>query len=154
MWIALLLATLARFVNTTDRAADLAKNPLVVANCWELVVSARFGYSHTEHAAFIVLDAGRFTTVEWPASNTLDSAVWVGPFPHGTVAIVHTHPNWLPSPSLLDMRTAARAHVPVYVLTRSRITKTDGERIEIVTDGDWRPHTRAMNSQTSPTPSS
>lgn len=142
MWIALLVATLARFaaVDAQCGGGEIAKDPFILKTCWNLVVDAHYGFSHTEEAAFIVrTSTGRFDIVNWSASGGPDSALWVGAFPAGTIAIIHTHPNWVPSPSRIDMRTAARSRVPVYVLTRSRISKTNGSTIEIVTDGDWRP---------------
>ncbi len=153
MWIALLLATLSRFgcidappaipllqVVRADR--EVTNDPAVLRTCWDMVVSAHFGFSRIEHAAFVVRSAsGSLSLVSWETSGQPDCARWDGPFPNGTVAIVHTHPNWLPLPSGIDVRTAARTRVPVYVLTSGRISKTNGVSIEIVASGEWRPKT-------------
>jgi proteasome lid subunit RPN8/RPN11 len=53
------------------------------------------------------------------------------------VAIIHTHPNWLPLPSKLDVLVARQTAVPVYVLTRTRIARTDGGQPAVVVAGDW-----------------
>ena len=88
-----------------------------------------------EHAAFIVrTPCGGFTFVKWPASDDEDSMRWSGGYPSGTVAIAHTHPNWLPMPSSVDIHSAANAHVPIYVITRMHVTKTDGASVTIVLD--------------------
>lgn len=87
----------------------------------------------SEHAAFIVrTECGGFTFVMWPESVDENSVRWSGGYPHGTVAIVHTHPNWLPMPSRIDIRSAASARVPIYVVTSSRITKTDGSSVQVI----------------------
>jgi YVTN family beta-propeller protein len=94
---------------------------------------------HTEEAAFIVGNgAGGFIIVRWPASAELDSARWTGLLPGHVVAIVHAHPNWQPLPSGIDIRTAQRGHVPVYVVTQNAISKTSGGSPEMVLSGDWR----------------
>jgi proteasome lid subunit RPN8/RPN11 len=77
--------------------------------------------------------------VRWPSSDQHHRAVWRGAFPRGTIAIVHTHPNWIPEPSPIDARTARRKRVPVYVVTRLQIQKTNGQDMITVTRGDWRP---------------
>jgi hypothetical protein len=115
-------------------------DPAVRSMCWELLRSARMGFASDEHAAFIVRsDSGGFICVVWPASDAVDSARWEGAYPRGTVAIVHTHRNWLPMPSRIDINAAAHAHVPVYVITRKHITKTDGTAPQVIVDGDWQP---------------
>jgi len=93
-----------------------------------------------ERAAFIIrTSCGGFTFVSWPASDDANSVAWRGAYPAGTVAIVHTHPNWLPMPSRIDIRSAAAAHLPIYVITTRRITKTDGVTAKVVLDGEWKP---------------
>ena len=93
-----------------------------------------------ERAAFIVrTPRGGFTFVSWPASDDANSVQWRGACPRGTVAIAHTHPNWLPMPSRIDIRSAAAAHLPIYVVTRTGISKTDGTSACVVVKGDWRP---------------
>jgi len=95
---------------------------------------------HDERAAFIIrTPCGGFTFVSWPMSDDANSVAWRGAYPPGTVAIVHTHPNWLPMPSRVDMRSAAAAHLPIYVITQRHVTKTDGVASKIVLDGEWAP---------------
>jgi hypothetical protein len=107
---------------------------------WSLVVDARYGFAETEQAAFVVVnEGGRRSYVRWPQTGVEHRARWVGPFPPRTVAIVHTHPNWTPEPSILDERAAQKRGIPVYVLTRKRITKTTGGTAQVVMEGDWRP---------------
>lgn len=119
---------------------DPIREPEVREMCWTLLGKARLGFAHDEHAAFVVRsDSGSLYFVEWPSNGMIDSARWDGPLPRGAVAIIHTHPNWLPMPSALDARTAARAHLPVYVITRLQITRTDGASPQVVVEGDWKP---------------
>jgi proteasome lid subunit RPN8/RPN11 len=98
-----------------------------------LLRDTRGGCSRTEVAGFVVrLPSGTYAIVRWPEAEVTDEARWDGPWPPGTVAIVHTHPNWMPAPSRVDRATAAQRHVPVYVLTRSSITRTAGGEPETV----------------------
>ena len=103
-----------------------------------LLTSARYGCSNEEQAAFIIRNASGTTFfLHWRTSGQLNRAEWDGPIPVGTVAIVHTHPNWLPLPSNLDTRLARRTSLPVYVITRTRITRSDGGEPTVVAAGDW-----------------
>lgn len=109
------------------RSNEIAAQPEMLRVFRELLVSARWGFSRLESAAFIVRSAdGSLSAVLWSPAEEPDQARWIGPFPAGVVAIVHTHPNWQPEPSRIDIRTAATARVPVYVITRERIVKTSG----------------------------
>src|SRR6478672_202016 len=86
---------------------DLSSQPAVLRMSWHLLSETRFGFSHEERAAFVVHDAETgYRFVEWPSDGLIDSARWTGRFPHGVVAIIHTHPNWMSSPSSIDARTA------------------------------------------------
>jgi hypothetical protein len=87
---------------------------------------------------------GAYGFLTWPSDGAFDSARWEGRFPGGVVAIIHTHPNWMPSPSSIDARTARAIGVPVYVITRTEISKTTGGPPEVVISGDWysRPELR------------
>jgi hypothetical protein len=94
--------------------------------------------STIEESAFVVrLGSGRLVFVRWPRSAASHEGRWSRAIPAGAIAIVHTHPNWLPEPSRIDIRTAAHAHLVVYVLTRFRITMTDGGAVQTVVDGPW-----------------
>ena len=120
-------------------ADEIIDAPGVRSMCWQLLAETRFGFSHVEAAAFIVRDHSGYRSVEWPSDGGTDSAKWFGQVPAGVVAIIHTHPNWMSTPSNIDARTARSARVPVYVITRTRITKTDGNGMEIVMRGEWKP---------------
>ena len=94
--------------------------------------------SRLEAAGFVVrLPHGGYAIVRWPDSETTDEARWDGAWPPGTVAIVHTHPNWMPLPSRVDRATAATGNVVVYVVTRGSITRTSGGAVETVVRGRW-----------------
>lgn len=119
-------------------APEFATNPAVVPVLWKMFGDAGFGNRHTEEAAFVVGDSeGRLMLVRWPPAGEPDTVWWSGPMPTGIVAIVHTHPNWNPLPSNIDMRTARRSRLPVYVVTRSEISRTTGGSPEIVLRGEW-----------------
>lgn len=106
---------------------DIVREPQVQTLMRELVRDARAGFEHREGAAFIVRSAtGNFYSIEWPSNGALDSARWTGAIPAGTVAIAHTHPTHLPMPSNIDAVTARGVHIPVYVVTPAKITRTDG----------------------------
>jgi len=118
--------------------ADPIHEPAIRSMCWSLLGKARFGFAREEQAAFVVRgDDGRFSLVEWPSNGLADCAGWQGALPRGAVGIVHTHPNWLPMPSRIDVQTASRARMPVYVITRERITRTDGSDAHVVLEGEW-----------------
>jgi len=114
---------------------DIVREPQVQTLMRALVRGARSGFEHREGAAFIVRSAsGNFYSIEWPSNGQLDSARWEGRFPHGTVAIAHTHPTHLPMPSNIDITTARNVRVPVYVVTPAKITRTDGGEPVVVAE--------------------
>lgn len=114
---------------------DIVREPQVQTLMRELLSDARSGFEHREEAAFIVRGAsGNFYSIEWPSNGALDSARWEGAFPPGTVAIAHTHPTHLPMPSNIDITVARDVHVPVYVVTPARITRTDGGEPVVVAE--------------------
>ena len=99
----------------------------------DLLREARSERSRMEAAGFVVrLPCGRYVIVRWPEAELPDEARWEGPWPPGTVAIVHTHPNWMPQPSRIDRATAAKCHVDVYVVTSSGVARTAGAEAEVV----------------------
>lgn len=115
---------------------------------WDLVQHARYGFSNMEQVAFIIRDrTGALGCILWPSSGEPDSGRWEGPFPTGVVAIAHTHPNWLPAPSSIDIRTATRTQTPVYVVTRSQIYKTAGGEAVALARTSWKP---AVSSEPMP----
>ncbi len=125
------------------RSGEVAGDPKVLPLLWQMLGDAGGGFRRTEVAAFIVRKAdGQLVLVRWPEAGEPDTSRWVGRLPGGAVAIVHTHPNWEPLPSRIDIRTAQRSHLPVYVVTRTEISKTFGGSPLIVLNGDWNPVAR------------
>lgn len=119
---------------------DLAGDPAALRIFWRLLEQARMGFSRIEEAAFLVRDAaGNLTGVPWPSAGEPNMGRWFGAFPANAIAIAHTHPNWLPVPSSIDVHTAQSARVPVYVITRSHISKTVAGSITMLIDGEWKP---------------
>jgi hypothetical protein len=137
-WLAGMALLMMAMLAAGTRAADLVQQPAVRREFRDLLLRGRWGMSHNEHATFVVRRGdGTIGFVEWPASAETDSARWEGAYPAGTIAIAHTHPNWLPAPSRLDSGVARRSGLPVYVITRGRLSKTDGAATEIVEEGAW-----------------
>lgn len=125
-------------VVTLALSGEIANDPAVRAAFWGLIEESRFGYVDTEAAMFVIRNAdGTLSFVHWPKGQLPHRAQWRGPVPRGAVAIAHTHPNGQPRPSMTDEETARQFRLPVYVLTRNRIAKTNGAYPEIVMDGDW-----------------
>lgn len=100
-----------------------------------LIAKAGYGRRDDECAAFLVWDNGSFRLIEWPASHRFHAADFQGPIPEGTVAVVHTHPFVLPSPSLHDRMEARRTGIPIFVLTPGKavLVRDDG-----MTTAIWR----------------
>ena len=125
------------------RLCDVADDPLVRREFWTLLAEGRYGFARTEEAAFLVREGdGDIELVRWPRSGVPHQSRWRGQWPSGVVGIVHTHPNDAPEPSAIDVKLAQRRGVPVYVVTRGRITKTKGGRTHEVARGDWEPRAR------------
>jgi proteasome lid subunit RPN8/RPN11 len=121
----------------TFRSIDV-RDPVVHGVMADLLRHARFGMSNTEEAAFLIRNAAGATFfLHWPSDGELNQATWNGPIPTGTVAILHTHPNYLPIPSNRDIRVARAISIPVYVITRNRIERTDGDKPVVVVAGNW-----------------
>ncbi len=129
-----LLSLLAGWSGAAD--ADLMHERVVRGICASLLAATR-PFAHEERAAFVIRRDARIYCLAWNPSPEPDMARWEGPVPDGTIAIVHTHPNWLPMPSNIDARTARETRLPVYVVTRGRISKTTGQRGEVVLAGSW-----------------
>jgi len=119
---------------------ELAHDPAVRGALWKLLEDAHYGHAEMEEAMFIVRGAdGVLSFVRWHPSGAARLAHWNAPVPPGTIAIAHTHPNELPRPSANDVRTAMKSNLPVYVVTRMRITKTMGGMTTVVLKGEWSP---------------
>jgi hypothetical protein len=118
---------------------EVAHDPLVRDELWKLLKDAHYGHADMEEAMFIVRGAnGVLSFVRWKPAHVARQAKWNAPMPHGAIAIAHTHPNSMPRPSLNDIRTALRSNLPVYVVTRTRITKTAHGETSLVWKGEWR----------------
>ena len=103
-----------------------------------LLAAGRYGWTGREVAAFVVRNGVETHLVHWPTSEEPHMAKWRGAIPPGTIAIVHTHRNRDTKPSRNDIRTAARVRLPVYVITPTRITVTDGDGVYTLAKGRWR----------------
>ena len=107
---------------------------------WALLKDARWGFSRMEQAAFAVRDQdGRTHFVRWPLRWEDRQAKFRGTIPPDAFAIVHTHPNGYPEPSINDTALAQRLGIPVYVVTRRAVSVTTGGEVKIITAGDWNP---------------
>lgn len=122
------------------RAADIACDASVVRDAWTLLAQGGYGWRSYELAAFIVEDGqgGHFLSF-WPNRRQFLRATYEGPRPAGAVAVIHTHPNGLPLPSAHDHQVARSTGMPVYVVTRMMISRTNGSAAEQVWVGDWNP---------------
>ena len=129
-----LLSLLAGWSGAAD--SDLTHERVIRGICASLLAATR-PFSHEERAAFLIRRDENVFVLAWQPSPEPDMARWSGPLPDGTIAILHTHPNWLPLPSNIDARTARETRLPVYVITQSRISKTTGARGEVVVAGSW-----------------
>jgi hypothetical protein len=80
----------------------------------------------TERAAFIIgHEDGSLSCQLWPPMNRYHQEVFHGSLPPGTLAIIHTHPNGSPRPSVEDQLEADRLGIPIYVLTRLEVFKAE-----------------------------
>ena len=132
-----MLPLVALLFSLAGFSPELAHDPLVRDFCRVLLEKAE-SERHREQGAFVVrTETGLLYFVTWPPSEDKDHLRWHGRFPTGTVAIVHTHPSWVRDASKPDIRTARRARIPVYVITKSSISKTTGEESVVVVEGDW-----------------
>ncbi len=136
--LAIVVSTLLNLAMTWRlfEADELIRNPVVLDFCRVLARKA-LSQRNAEQGAFVVKTGDLLYFVAWPPGDERDMLRWYGRFPEGTVAIVHTHPAWLPEASRLDARTAHDAKIPVYVITPFRIAKTSGGATEVVMAGDW-----------------
>jgi len=132
-------AILMTLTAVVAKGTDLGCEPEFVKQSWTLLAEARYGLSDAEHAAFIVREPdGSVKFDEWPFRPEWRQARFTGVVPATAFAIIHTHPNARPVPSAEDAATARRSGMPVYVVTRTSIARTDGRRVDIVRSGDWR----------------
>ena len=109
------------------------------------------GYRDIETAAFVVQQAdGQYRCVTWPFTGSFQSQKFTGTIPDRSVAILHTHPEARPNPSLKDRETAMITGVPVFVLTRRNIfmIRADGTSTALVKDRRWVSDARPPRSCT------
>lgn len=143
-----MLAPLSIYTPVSPEAAidsEIASNPRVREQLWTLLRDAFYGHAKLEVAAFVVRNLdGELGIVRWPGTGVPNESRWRGAFPKGTVAIAHTHPNGFPEPSRADKRTAKARRLPVYVVTRLKITKTMGGASITIVRGDWNPAVTRM----------
>jgi hypothetical protein len=141
----LALLTVATCISITPRLSAAIRihnrcNSDFLQSSWALLKDARWGFSQIEHAAFAVRDRdGRLHFVRWPLRGEDRQAKYRGTIPRDAFAIVHTHPNGYPKPSLNDIAVAQRLGIPVYVVTRRAVSVTAGGEVKIITAGDWNP---------------
>lgn len=134
MWTMIMLALRTVMAEPADVMCDAT----VLTSSWDLLRSARYGQSERERAAFVARRrSGELELVRWPYQATGFRATYAGAIPSATIAIVHTHPNIRPYPSGGDEQLARRTGLAVYVLTRSRVTWTDGRNTHTARLGDW-----------------
>jgi hypothetical protein len=135
----LLFAFLSLFADgvSSPERYEIAADPDARSVFTALLHRSHYGFA-AEEAAFIVrCPNGNLAGIHWPAGAGRDGVEWAGEYPRGVLAIAHTHPGWLTQPSRIDRATAARTHLPVYVITQTSITKTEGGEAIVVTSGSW-----------------
>lgn len=136
------LAVVLLLCAATVRSEEIACQSSVLSGFWRLLAQARFGEAQQERAAFVTRDEdGNYHLVFWPFLRELRRASYFGKFPRNVVAIVHTHPNGEALPSEGDRELARRIGLPIYVLTRTCVSRTTGKDIDTLWLGDWNPTT-------------
>lgn len=103
-------------------------DPHNLERMYELWEKAGYGVKDTERAGFITANDNQFACQAWPWSAAYRKEEWPAgkPWPVGTVAVAHTHPNKANHrPSTGDRATADRINLPIYTITRSGIYKYD-----------------------------
>jgi hypothetical protein len=134
--ISALLFTLA-MSSAPCTAADLAHDARALALMRPLLQRSRHGFGAEEAAFLVQMPGGNLVSIEWPGGGDADGGRWEGAFPAGTIAIIHTHPAWLPLPSHIDEATARSCRVPVYVLTTNGIARAACGESAVVVEGTW-----------------
>jgi hypothetical protein len=134
-----------------DEGVDMTCHGQMLHGSWALLADAGYGSRREERAAFVIRkDDGSLAFVRWPFESASHRASFSGAAPRGLVAVVHTHPPNSPLPSPGDAGVARRLGVPVYVLTRTLVTRTTGLRTEHVWSGDWNPDRFLSRCRTAP----
>lgn len=120
-------------------AAQLGSSPTVRAYLTELLQLAGWGYRDGERAAFLVTDGGGLRCLVWPYHTALRGERYRGRIPPGTVAVLHTHPNAIPRPSIEDREEARRVRLPFLVASSRHIyaVTTTGEIAAVVVNEWW-----------------
>ncbi len=134
---------------------EIACDDAVLGMAWELLASAQYGQSSRERAAFVFRDeTGAYALQRWPFEAVGFRASFHGVMAEGTVAIIHTHPVGYDFPSTKDQLVARRMELPVYVLTRGRISKTNGVGVMTIWRGNWNPRYAGRRTDSGCVPSS
>jgi proteasome lid subunit RPN8/RPN11 len=106
----------------------------------DLLQASRSAQPDTERAMFLTrTESGDISAQLWPATRQRRQATFTGTMPANAVAIAHTHPHNSPQPSAHDIEEAARLQLPIYVVTRTSITRVDPDRTTtaLVAHTDW-----------------
>jgi len=121
-----------------DGRVEIACSDVVLSEAWSMLANVRYGRAREENAAFIVRDAaGNYSFQPWPDERESRRASFAGVRPAGAIAIIHTHPNNAEFPSRHDQEVAQKTGLPVYVVTRWRISKADRSGVATVWRGSW-----------------
>ncbi len=132
--MAVLLAS-SLFACATLADEEIARDRVALGVFRALLSMSRCGFGAGEEAAFLIRTAHGIAFLHWPQSFNRHETMYAGPVPAGTIAIIHTHPGWLPMPSNVDARTSRLTGLPVYVITFSMISKTTGKSATVVSKG-------------------
>jgi hypothetical protein len=135
-----MLALMLAAVITTVSLPDFSRDTRITGFMSDVLRRGLTWGDFSETAAFLVRDtAGDVQCLLWPETNEYKKQSFPGALPARTVAVVHTHPENLPNPSKGDIEQAQRLGIPLFVLTRQRVTAVDpdGNVIPIVARSMW-----------------
>ena len=109
---------------THPSRANLHHLPHNILKCFRCIYErAGYGLMEFEAAAWITYDGEAFDCVFWEQSRRQRRTTWSGRMPEGVVALAHTHPlRSSPEPSRVDVASADRLGIPVYVVNRNSVT--------------------------------
>ena len=129
---------------------EFLNHPVIRGFSFDLLRQGGFGRWETERAAFLVLEEnGQYRCVAWPWSGGIHRQEFRGSIPDRTVAIIHTHPKYMPLGSAGDQRTARMLSVPIFVLTPTNIylVTTAGKNVPVVSNRLWKPVNRSSSTR-------
>ena len=104
-----------------------------------LLADGGYGKLSIERAAFLIRESDGTLTLESWTNSGFQRAVFRGSIPRGTIAVIHTHPQYAPEPSAGDRAEARRIRLPVIVITPSAVVAAhpDGSVSRIADDRRW-----------------